>query len=310
MATVTKLKAAVNNKNLPILGSDGNLHNYYVGRWENKLSELGYNPTNSELNAVKSFVERGIQDGWIDEVKYFMPFIGPQSAPLTGMVPLIDQVADYQLAVETVDEELFNYSNGKIVGIGGRDDNANTETKLPFTTYQINSALDFAFSFYFDCMIESSDLGAGLKGKFFTATDSNGNYVALRKGSSTQKVFQYINRLNGATSNGSPIGISLPTEDETPKEISAMWGVYKLNGTQYRIRTNIRQGDSALRAFDVSGFSTEITEAESTYSIGPSTQNLIIKINIAAVLNPLISDSAFFNYSNAVFDLTLALGRR
>lgn len=312
MATVTKLKAAVNNKNLPILGADGNLYNYYVGRWRAKLLELGYTPTNSELNAVESFVESGIQDGWIDEVKYFMPFIGPQSTPLTGMVPLIDQIADYQLAVETVNEKLFNYSNGKIAGVGGRNDNNNTITNLPFTTSQINSALDYAISFYFDCTIVLSDLDSGLKGNIMRVHNiSNNDYLAVRKGGVSASYFNYLYSINGVPAeDSSNIGVTMPTAEETPKELSVMWGVYKRNDTKYRVRSNMRQGDSALRTFNVSEVTIVLPDGTLTYEIGQTNRALPTKINIAAVINPLISADAFLNYSNAVFNLTSALGRR
>lgn len=314
MATVTKLKAAVNNKNLPILGNDGNMYNYYAGRWRNKLSELGYNPTSSEINAVELFIESGIQDGWIDEVKYFMPFIGLQSTPLTGMVPLIDQIADYNLAVETVNEKLFNYSNGKIIGIGGRDDNESTRTLLPITVYQINSALEYAISFYFDCTIASSDLEVGsIYGQLMSvyATD-NSDYIAIRKGglAGATQSFRWLYRLNGETSDDKSIALELPTNEETPKELSVIWSIYKLNGTKYRVRTNMRQGDSALRNFTRVETTEVIPETVSNYCIGQTTKKLPTKINIIAVLNPLISTDKFLNYSNAVFNLTLALGRR
>ena len=143
MATVTKLKAAVNNKNLPILGEDGNLYNYYVGRWMNKVNALGYSPSSTEINALNAFVQNGIDNGWIDKAVYLLPFVGSETIPLAGMIPLIDNVADYEPSVESMQTTDFEYIGGKINGFKG----GSAFIELPVKNYDVEGN---AFSVFID----------------------------------------------------------------------------------------------------------------------------------------------------------------
>ena len=108
MATVTKLKAAVNNKNLPILGEDGILYNYYFGRFFNKIVEKGYTPTSGEITALQEFIQNGINNGWIDIVKYFLPLVGDSSHLEAATVPLIDNVGNYEMSEYDGTEDFSN----------------------------------------------------------------------------------------------------------------------------------------------------------------------------------------------------------
>jgi hypothetical protein len=47
------------------------------------------------MEAVGAFIEDGINKGWINHIKYFLPFIGNNTIPLAGAVPLIDGVDNY-----------------------------------------------------------------------------------------------------------------------------------------------------------------------------------------------------------------------
>ena len=98
MATITKLKGEVLNKNLPILLQDGSITNYYYGNFRNKLTEFGYTISQDEATAVEAFVQSGIKNGWIDYVQYLLPFIGDSTTPEAGVVPLIDNVDNYRMA--------------------------------------------------------------------------------------------------------------------------------------------------------------------------------------------------------------------
>jgi hypothetical protein len=108
MATVTKMKAAVINKSLPILGEDGNLYSYYFGRYFNKIVEKGYTPTSREITALSAFIQDGINNGWIDIVKYFLPLIGDSSHLDAAAVPLIDEVGNYEMAEYDGTEDFSN----------------------------------------------------------------------------------------------------------------------------------------------------------------------------------------------------------
>ena len=116
MATVTKLKAQVDNINLPILGSDGKLYSYYYGRYFNVITEKGYTPTSGEKAALEAFIQNGIDNGWIDLVKYFLPLIGSADHLVAATVPLIDRVGDYAMAEYDGTE---NFSNSFEV-VGGK----------------------------------------------------------------------------------------------------------------------------------------------------------------------------------------------
>lgn len=105
MATVTKLKAAVNNKNLPILTSEGELTNYYVGMYLDKIEETGYSLSVSEKTAINAFIDSAIQNGYINYIQYMLPFIGDSSHSKAGIVPLIDNVDNYEMSEYTGEED-------------------------------------------------------------------------------------------------------------------------------------------------------------------------------------------------------------
>ena len=309
MATVTKLKAAVNNKNLPILGDDGNLYNYYVGRWRNVISELGYTPTNSELTALEAFVLNGINDGWIDRVKYFMPFIGLETTPLTGMVPLIDQVADYELAEESVDTELFRYNNGKIMGIGGRDDNTGKQATLPVTTRDFG--LSQCFSAFIDCRYENTDLEFNIDGTIISAYDITDNSIniAVRKGSQNSTSLYYI--LNNGTITET-ISAGVVTSEDVPQEIGAFWSVYDKNNELLRSRGSLWKGNTSLRGYGTSTFTYPTAISSSTYQFkvgANAVRPLKLKVNVVGIIDPTITSSELLSFNKAVFILTAALGR-
>lgn len=121
-ATVIKLKASVNNPELPVLGYDGNIYDGIVGCYLNKLVECGYTPTNTEKSAISTFIESGKTKGWLNAVQYILPFIGDSDHPFAGCVPLVDVLGNYAMAEYSGSEDYadsFDYNGGKIVGLGG-----------------------------------------------------------------------------------------------------------------------------------------------------------------------------------------------
>ena len=123
MATVTRLKAVVNNKNLPILTPDGELTNYYVGMYLNKIEETGYNLSVSEKTAISAFIDSAIQNGYIDYIQYMLPFIGDSAHSKAGIIPLIDNIDNYEMSEytgeENYDTNFFEYDSitGKIKSV-------------------------------------------------------------------------------------------------------------------------------------------------------------------------------------------------
>lgn len=123
MATITRLKAAVNNKNLPILTPDGELTNYYVGMYLNKIAETEYSLSVSEKTAISAFIDSAIQNGYIDYIQYMLPFIGDSAHSKAGIIPLIDNIDNYEMSEytgeENYDTNFFEYDSitGKIKSV-------------------------------------------------------------------------------------------------------------------------------------------------------------------------------------------------
>lgn len=146
MGTIIKLKAAVNNNNLPILGNDGKITDYYVGRLRNKIMELGGTVTDTEVSALTALVENGRTNGWLDKVAYFLPFIGSRDIPFSGAVPLIDRYGDWNMDEYTgtseVTEDLFAYdSNDRIKSLGYIGCVSSAYLKTPVKASDIHNSL-------------------------------------------------------------------------------------------------------------------------------------------------------------------------
>lgn len=111
-AIITRLKISVDNKNLPVITADGQLLNYFVGKYVNALDNLGVNLTTNEFNAVNTLIENAISHGWVDYVDYFFPFIGSKIRPSSGFVPLIDRYSNYDIS---------RFEIGRSIGGSGLD---------------------------------------------------------------------------------------------------------------------------------------------------------------------------------------------
>lgn len=309
MATVTKLKAAVNNKNLPILGSDGNLYNYYVGRWQNILAENGYIPSASEISAVNAFIENGINNGWIDKVKYLMPFIGSESAPITGMVPLIDNVAQYNLVEQTVDAKLFSYSGGKIACLGGRDDNSNINAQTPINTSQLGTTN--CFSPFVCVTLDANTVTEGIKGVITFAKDvNNKSRYTIRKNT----IFEYGMRVDASieTDYKSIIGSNITTPCTTGIFMARYYN--DTTGRDEFKRYIILDGEDSPKNLDMIGNkSIEIPTTESPYNIFVGSNfsfSILVKVNVIAYMDvTTLGTNDMLAFNQAVFTLTTALGR-
>lgn len=313
MATVTKLKAAVNNKNLPILGEDGNIYNYYVGRYANKMSELGYDLTTTEIQALNTLINTGINDGWINKVVYLLPFIGSETTPLTGIVPLIDNVADYELAEESVDSKLFSYSNGKIVCMGGRSDNDNISANIPVNTSQLGFTK--CFSPFVNATLDAETIQPGVYGVYTFAKDTDDvARFTCRKGSGSARSFMYGMRTDpeGSTDFHAIEGSSF---DEACNVGIFMARYYNDDLADNKLkRYVIVRGESTSKSSDMTGntYSIDLPNSSSCrISVGSNhTLPLKLKVNLMAFMNPsILTADDMYSFNQAVFALTTALGR-
>lgn len=310
MTTVTKLKAAVNNKNLPVLGEDGNIYSYYVGRYMNKMSELGYTLTSTELQAVNTFINDGISDGWIDKVVYFMPFIGTETTPLQGMVPLIDNVANYELAVNSVGN-IFSFENGKIKSFGGSSNCIGT-AEIPVTNFDLGTPDAFSTFINVNYLAANGDDKSDIKGSFASAQDSeNIARFSIRKG-----------KKNGASQpNSMTAGRRLDEQSEInfitlfgtdyieDAQLGIFAAIYNNPNDSINRKTYAITKGSNTPAW-VANFIGNVTMPKCTYVIGSSIRSLTTVTNCMAFLKPHnITESDMYNFNQAVFALTTALGR-
>lgn len=300
MATVTRLKAAVNNKNLPILGSDGNLYNYYVGKYINKMSELGVSLTTNETSALNAFIEDGINNGWINKVMYFMPFIGDENIPLSGLIPLIDNVGgDYTPSVDTISSTSFLYSNGKIIGFGNNVDCA-ANIDLPITS----SLVDKSSGFYFNLTKKVKNFSEGyifsryngettLQGLRFNMTSPDDGFQAYRYYGSSYKV------------------ASIPRELGFGEQIGLLQGYYtRQDGLQTFKRYGIIKNTVAPFTSDMNGTESTPRISGGSIRLGGRTSTLKNTLNVAALFNlEGLTDNDMYAFNQAVFTLTAALGK-
>lgn len=155
MASVTKMKAEVTNRNLPILTPDGEVTNYYYGNFYNKIEGLGYALSVDEKTAVKNFIDSAINNGYIDYIRYMLPFIGDSDHPNAGLVPLIDNVDGYAMreysGAEDYSDGFFEFDSqtGKILSIH------NTYTGDDLIKTPVDYSLEKGFSVMFTAKYET-----------------------------------------------------------------------------------------------------------------------------------------------------------
>ena len=301
MATVTKLKAEITNINLPILGDDGNIYNYYVGKYTNKMLELGVSLTTDETSALNVFIENGINNGWIDKVMYFMPFIGRETKPLSGLVPLIDKVGgDYTPSVDTVASKNFLYSNGKIIGLG---DNVNDVDKIDLPVNP--NLVDKSSGFYFNLTKRVTNFSTGYILTRYGEVTLQGIRFNLQHPDEGFQFYRYYD--SSELLGGVVINLNLG------EQIGLLHGYYtKQDGLQtfkkYAILKNaIAPFDTNMRAVESLPYDSGGTICLSGRLYQGYFKNTV---NVAALFNleELTSNDMYF-FNQAVFTLTTALGK-
>lgn len=314
MATVTKLKAAVNNKNLPILGDDGKLYNYYVGKWSNALVENGYTPSVSEISAANTFIENGINNGWINKVKYLMPFIGIESAPITGMVPLIDNIAQYNLIEQTVNAKLFSYNYGKIACLGGRTDNINIYAKLPINTSQLGTPNCFSpiICAVIDEKVQEGDFTRGI---ITYAADINDRSRYQVRKNSISDYFEFGVRVNPSQdTNFVPIKGSDITIPGNASIFMARYHNDITNRNEFKRYIMIDKKSSPISA-DMRGDIGVEMPTDGPYEIflghpNDSSTPMSVKVNLVAYMDvTTLTANDMLKFNQAMFAFMKAIGR-
>lgn len=309
MATVTKLKSEVFNKNLPVLLPDGGITNYYFGKFVNTITAKGYQLSSAEKNALSAFIESGL-NSWIDYVDYFMPFIGDEDHPNAGTVPLIDNINDYKME-EYGDESyasLFEYddNNGKILSVHNNADLV-MRTPLVYGKYRggcyINSVKYEAFS------------QPNGKNQFLMTEDvlDSGVYYYIRLryaySSTSQKPIISIQ----TSSNGSvtidrtiiPVNYSI----ENNKNAIVWAGIFKDDLDNVNIRQGYSIPGDKFNRLAVTT-SPQMLYADRNYGklgTGRLIEQAYLKCH--AFINPLIPENLVYKLADDIETLVSALGR-
>lgn len=307
MATVTKLKAEVNNKNLPILGKDGNLYNYYCGRFVNKLLNYGVTPTLTERNALNAFIQNGIDNGWIEKVVYLLPFIGNSSNPLSGLVPLVDNVADYEISADSVNADAFTYNQDGTIKTLGNPNYSIPVIPLPITNDNMGGGMSLFMNktYYNDeptmstvkCVVQiekNNDIyfrfGIGY-------STSNSLYNVVKQYRQNDELKNY-SKINGSDFSSGNIGVFYAyyrDEDECKFKRYA-----RLKGSDDPAQSMV--GTLSDSTFDY------VSDCKAVLS--SSNVSLLYRVNMVAAFDPLTVNKADMdNFNTAVFTLMTALGR-
>jgi hypothetical protein len=316
MATVTKLKAAVNNKNLPILGEDGNLYNYFYGRFYNKIVEQGYIPTEGEKAALNAFLNDGVNNGWLDAVAYLIPFIGDENHPKAGIVPLVDNMSDYVITENTVHVNSFNYfANGKIKCFT----NGNAERyPLGFKSNQLG--FSDAYSIYANLSYESGDEVKGLCNNLMTLLSdigTNAVYI-VRKGYvgeseiTSKNSIIFLTRTEDVESASTyEFTQSAVQVDNLPYKFDLFYSKYIDEDSVVKYKKYYKGGSYVNGVYSSGNSSTGMGYAITSYSLGGTrNRGMVSKCNIFAQMFPaLINNVVLDSFTSAVATLNTTLGR-
>ena len=324
MATVTKLKAAVNNKNLPILGLNGNLYSYYYGNYFNKIVEKGYTPTLSEKEALEAFIQDGVNNGWIDIVDYFLPLIGDSTHLSAATVPLIDNIGNYAMEEYDGTEDFsnsfeVNSVNNKIKYYH-RAQYTSSQLKSPCTVSSMNGGI--SFSGYIPTP-EVFTVGDTYNDYYASIGDENKYFFGIRfsqvpSGTKYHTIGYLKNTTDTAMTHltiGHPSREIIEYLNEHEKSLIVSYALYKKDGAVKRLRGFLDEvGNKSFENSVPPG--DEVQYPDYSYvtnkMIFGSRTNLVPeqKFGCIAVLNaPIVTETKINYYNSAVYTLMIALGK-
>lgn len=327
MITVTRLKAQVDNTNLPILLEDGTITNYYSGKYISTLASVGYTISDAERTAINNFILSGIDKGWIPYVLYFNPFLGDSASPKAGVVPLIDQVSDYDLSIYESD---YNFANMFEYNSGGKISNYGKMS----TPSIANAALKVKCSY-----VDMGGYGftAGIKANI---TDSNSTLdymcgiirnvdnlfcAGMRKNASAASQWQRVTRYDGDTLLDSlKIDSLTAPRQQAFDEAMARGGYMTFNFLAFRDVDNtpknvmqcVSNAESTYYSYynglTIPSINAAVTNGLDTTYVSSSTlgrQPQTFKLNHYGLLKVSIQKDILDQFNNDVYNLMVALGR-
>ena len=138
MSTIIKLRATVDNNTLPIIDDDGNETNYFIGRFIDKLSELGITLSDDKIEAMSSFIDELISRNLVSHIKYLLPFVGTKTDFESGAIPLIDNISNYDTQSEVI-QSTFSYDdNDNMISYAGNTTATSGKIVIPIKTTSSN----------------------------------------------------------------------------------------------------------------------------------------------------------------------------
>lgn len=310
MATVTRLKAEVDNKNLQVLLPDGNVTSYYAGRFINRLSEMGYAISQTEKSAIEAFVNSGLSNGWIEDVQYFLPFIGDSVHASAGIVPLIDNIDNYKMLEFDAERDystLFEFDvNGKIKSLHAQS-NSVQGIKTPVNYALQNRGASFI------CNVRFGDFSAFtylFRGENDVEYNSTTNYVRGRFQSGTEAF-----RLQKTSS----INLSITVIDSAIGAAKAAGVNLNMSYRSFKEEDNTFKGGAFVEygstkvyrepaTISNEGFTTGWVDLDyGKYIVGQAFNLHYLKA--FAFINPIITQSRLERLSTDIKTLVTALGR-
>lgn len=316
MITVTRLKASVNNPDLPVLLDDGTVVNFYVGNYIAKMRSNEYNLSDAQIAALNAFVESGIASGWAQYVKYFLPCVGSLSTPITGAIPLIDKVGNYEMSEYDGTEDLSKVFAGADGEIKYIHQSGEVALKTPVKWEDLANSMSVVFSRKMQAD-PADNYNAYLAG--CSVTGGEYRRIALRLQKTAQQIYY-----KGTSEAASIVRSIRPVKsqdypDFTPTFITGLWS----------IRVDARTGKTiAARSFSIDGAAPNMSSGDWTddmeitnaafgvnvqkFGIGigsTTTQRVLDDVRCIGFFDPYIPDNMASRLIADIDALCSALGK-
>ena len=304
MGTLITLKADVYNDSLPVLLPDGSTSEYYIGRMINKMNEFGFAPNTVEKNAIATFIADGKAKGWIDYIKYFLPFIGDADHYKAAAVPLIDKLYDYSVfenpVTSATPSQAFTYKDNRIAGLGSTDSStANRVMLLPLKVADMNGGLTVIMTVNIPTSSASSKelftiANSSIETQYYVATNLN------------------VNKLNFTDKNENTFLLNVTTGGIGEQNLAAAYFTENGNQTYYRFHQPINGEANVYKSTTTSELALPFVDTECIFRLGGRNNpnaSVLALFRSFAVFDPAIPTNQMKQYSTAVFALNTALGR-
>lgn len=297
MGTLIRMKAEVNNPELPVVTEQGILP-YYTGIYVNNLADNGITLTQTEINAVTAFVNTLKDANVLDKIDTFYPFIGDANIPLIGNKEL--GFTDITSANTNLD-----FVSGKLRGIKGQNTMQNVKYK-DLTTF--NKGVIIGGSMITKTPT-SHPSNAGTWIRFIT---SAGNTPALQCRLQFSDVWRFRISQIASSTNNAIFNPAIP-DSNVQNNYSFVYGIVNdsysteaLKSNETLIKNNTILSNSVNSTFLSSLPQTDFRE----YYIGSVDENAIDRVvTTLAFFNEILSAPMSKAFCEALDTFTAAVGK-